>query len=109
MTQAHQHARLGRLGRLDRRRLLQIGGLGSLGLHLSDVLHAHNARPSASRRPRTIDSCIVLFYYGGPSHLDTWDLKPHAPAEIRGEFRSIATRVPGLAISGHLPSGARVT
>ena len=54
-------------------------------------------------------SCILIFYYGGPSHLDSWDMKPHAPAEVRGEFRPIATRVPGLRISEHLPRCARVT
>ena len=52
-------------------------------------------------------SCILLFYYGGPSHLDTWDLKPNAPLEVRGEFRSAATVVPGLRICEHLPRVAQ--
>jgi uncharacterized protein (DUF1501 family) len=88
----------------DRRHLLRIGGLGSLAAALSAI--EANATPSPS--PRSIDSCILVFYYGGPSHLDTWDLKPHAPAEVRGAFRPIATRVPGLHISEHLPRCARV-
>jgi hypothetical protein len=50
----------------------------------------------------------VIFYYGGPSHLDTWDMKPGAPREVRGEFSSIATSVPGLRVSEHLPHSARV-
>ena len=55
-----------------------------------------------------IKSCIVMFYYGGPSHHDTWDMKPEAPLEVRGEFQSIATSVPGVRISEHLPRCANV-
>jgi uncharacterized protein (DUF1501 family) len=88
---------------LGRRRLLQAGGLGCLGLSLAGLLRAEAARPAARVR-----SCILLFYYGGPSHLDTWDLKPNAPAEVRGEFRPIATRVPGLRVGEHLPRAAAV-
>ncbi len=49
-----------------------------------------------------------MFFYGGPSHHDTWDMKPAAPREVRGEFQSIATRVPGLRIGEHLPLSAGV-
>ncbi len=49
-----------------------------------------------------------MFYYGGPSHHDTWDMKPEAPLEVRGEFQSIATSVPGVRISEHLPRCANV-
>ena len=52
-------------------------------------------------------SCILLFMRGGPGQLDTWDLKPDAPAEIRGEFKPIATNVPGITISEHFPLSAR--
>ncbi|MDB5351016.1 MAG: hypothetical protein JWN86_2263 [Planctomycetota bacterium] len=55
-----------------------------------------------------VRACILIFYYGGPSHLDTYDLKPDAPSEVRGEFRPIATSVPGLNIAEHLPGMARV-
>ncbi len=89
---------------LGRRRFLQRGGLGCLGWLLSGLPHVQ-ARPAASR----VRSRIVLFYYGGPSHLDTWDMKPHAPAEVRGEFRPIATRVPGMRVCEHLPRIARIT
>src|SRR5262249_55422072 len=54
-------------------------------------------------------SCIVLFCWGGQSHLDTWDPKPAAPAEVRGEFRPIATATPGLHVGEHLPLLARLT
>lgn len=59
-----------------------------------------------SRRP--IRSCILIFHYGGPSHIDTFDMKPNAPAEIRGQFGSIATSVPGLRVCEHMAHTARV-
>jgi hypothetical protein len=73
-------------------------------LNLAGLLEAEAARPAAAR----IRSCILLYYYGGPSHLDTWDPKPNAPREIRGEFRTIATSVPGLRVGEHLPRCARI-
>ncbi len=54
----------------------------------------------------SIRSCILIFYYGGPSHLDTFDPKPNAPVEVRGEYRSIATAVPGVRVCEHLPRTA---
>jgi hypothetical protein len=56
---------------------------------------------------RRADHCIVVFLNGGPSHLDMWDMKPDAPAEIRGEFRPTATTVPGVQLCEHLPRLAR--
>ena len=55
------------------------------------------------RRTAPIKACIFIFYYGGPSHLETFDPKPDAPAEVRGEFQSIATSVPGVRFGEHLP------
>ncbi len=52
-------------------------------------------------------SCVFIFLFGGPSHIDLWDMKPEAPAEVRGEFNPIATNVPGIAICEHLPLLAR--
>jgi hypothetical protein len=86
-----------------RRRLLQVGGLGFLGLNLARLLQAEESRPAGPIR-----SCILLFYYGGPSHLDTWDMKPDAPREVRGEFRPAPTRVPGVQVCEHLTHCARV-
>jgi len=57
---------------------------------------------------RKADACIVIFLNGGPSHLDMWDLKPNAPAEIRGEFKPVATSVPGLHFGEHLPRLAKL-
>jgi hypothetical protein len=92
---------------LNRRQLLRIGGLGAFGLSLSNLLRAENLRPNA-RGAAPIRSCILIFYYGGPSHLDTWDMKPKAPKEVRGEFSSIATSLPGLRVGEHLPFSSRV-
>src|SRR5690348_4086909 len=87
---------------LGRRRLLQAGGLG---LALPALLRAQTA---GARDTARIKSCILLFYYGGPSQLDTWDMKPAAPAEVRGEFRAVATSVPGVRVCEHLPRCARL-
>src|SRR5690349_16217949 len=91
---------------LNRRQVLRAGSLGLCGLNLAALLEAEQAR--AAPAGAAVRSCILLFYYGGPSHLDTWDMKPHAPREVRGEFRPIATRVPGVHICEHLPRCARV-
>jgi hypothetical protein len=95
---------------INRRQLMQIGGLGCMGLSLGAMFQAEEARAATSpSRPGNdrIQSCILLFYYGGPSHIDTWDMKPNAPQEVRGEFRPMATGVPGLHICEHLPHCAR--
>jgi Protein of unknown function (DUF1501) len=98
------------VGLPSRRALLRVGCLGALGLTLPDLLRgeALGRDVDTIRAGKPIRSCIMIFYYGGPSHLDTWDMKPGAPREIRGEFRSIATKVPGLQICEHLPETARV-
>jgi len=100
---------------LSRRSLLRLGCSGVLGLTLPDLLRreglagqAPGADRGALKAGAKIRSCILIFYYGGPSHVDTWDMKPDAPREVRGEFRSIATRVPGLRVSEHQPATARV-
>lgn len=87
-----------------RRHVLQAGALGLAGLSLPDLL-ARDRMGKTSARARSV---ILLFMWGGPSHLDTWDPKPQAPAEIRGEFQAIRTSVPGLIISEHFPRLARL-
>jgi uncharacterized protein (DUF1501 family) len=86
-------------GGLSRRELLRVGSLGALGLSLPQLLQAEQAVGAASKA----DACIVIYLNGGPSHLDMWDLKPDAPIEIRGEFRPIATSLPGVHLCEHLP------
>jgi hypothetical protein len=92
--------------RVSRRRMLQIGGASLLGLSLPRLLRADGER-AASGLPARADHCIIVFLNGGPSHLDMWDLKPEAPREIRGEFKPIATSVPGVHFGEHLPRLAR--
>jgi hypothetical protein len=94
---------------ITRREALRVGGLGFTGLTLPDWLRARAAdgarkdAKSAAGRFGHARACILIFNYGGPSHLDTWDLKPNAPKEVRGEFQPVFTRVPGITISEHLP------
>jgi hypothetical protein len=97
--------------RPSRRDLLHLAGCGYLGLNLGGLLQAQAAAAESTggrSLPAKIKSCIVIFYYGGPSHLDTFDMKSDAPAEVRGEFKSISTSVPGLHICEHLPNMARI-
>src|SRR5215204_962636 len=93
---------------LSRRNFLKIGAFGA-GLSLADMLRlqAQGAIPAgpASSRPK---SAIMIYLPGGPSHMDMYDLKPDAPAEFRGEFRPVATNVPGVQISEHFPMQARM-
>src|SRR5436190_24328656 len=79
--------------------------LGLAGLVSSDVLRLRAATPTHSTSNTAV---ILLFVHGGPSHLETYDMKPDAPAEIRGPFRPAKTTVPGLHICEHLPKQARV-
>lgn len=92
---------------IGRRRLLKLGGLGSLSLPALLQALETQATPAPSAALPPIRSCILIFNYGGPSQLETWDLKPRAPAEVRGEFQPISTSVPGLSICEHLPRMAQ--
>lgn len=89
---------------LSRRSLLRIGGLGMLGLNLPMLLRAAE---STNRPPARAKQVIFLFQWGGPSHLDTFDMKPDAPAEIRGPLRPISSVVPGLPVCEHFPEMAK--
>ena len=80
---------------VSRRRFLRAGVLGLTGLSLADMLRLRAARADAGQ-PTRDTSVILIWKGGGPSHLDMWDLKPDAPAEYRGEFKPIATNVPGI-------------
>src|SRR5579884_904686 len=96
-----------------RREMLRAGGLGLLGISLPDYLRlsqpAAHARPSPLHRSfGRAKACILLYLYGAPSQLETFDMKPDAPVEIRGEFKPIRSRLPGLDVCELLPNAARV-
>ncbi len=95
----------------NRRQMLQAGGLGLLGLSLPQLWAARAAAAAAGGGAGfgKAKRCIFLFMWGGPSQLDTFDLKPDAPAEIRGPFKPMATRVPGIQICEHFERLAHVT
>jgi uncharacterized protein (DUF1501 family) len=90
--------------RLTRRRFLRASAAsaGAMGLALANRARGNTRDGSQEAR------CILLLLVGGPSHLDTWDPKPEAPESVRGPFRPIATRVPGLQICEHFPLMARL-
>lgn len=93
----HQHT----IG-INRRELLQIGYTGLLGIGLPSLL-AQQAHAAAAKTPRRAKSVILVFLTGAPSHLDMFDMKPDAPAEVRGEFKALTTKTPGLLVCEHLP------
>jgi len=90
--------------RIHRREFLRVGALGG-ALTLGQVLGARESGAVAGGEER---SAILVFLRGGPSHLDTFDMKPEAPSEYRGEFRPISTSVPGIRICEHLPQTAKL-
>ncbi len=107
MLTVTRRASAGRRG-VSRRNFLQIGLLGPLGMAWPAATRTAQAAPSSSvpsfgRAKR----CILVFLNGGPSQLDLWDMKPHAPAEVRGELSPIATNVSGIQVSELLPQMAR--
>lgn len=91
---------------VSRRSFLQAGACGVAGLTLPQLgrLQEAGAVDETAAKAR---NCITLFLVGSPGHLDTWDLKPDAPADIRGKFQPIATNVPGIDICEHFPRMAR--
>ena len=91
----------------SRRNFLQVGSLAIGGLTLPHLLRAQ-AQAASQGQPVRKKSVILVWQAGGPAHQDTYDLKPEAPSEFRGEFRPIATSVPGINISEHLPLQATI-
>ena len=84
---------------VSRRQMLQAGAIGGLNLAIPGMVAAQVDANRPLCRGAAEKSCIFLWLCGGPSHLDTWDLKPDAPEGIRGPYRPIATAVPGLHLS----------
>jgi len=97
-------------GHTKRRRWLQGAASSLLGIGIPKRLRCQAAsRPAIASFTRPpIRSCIFVFYYGGPSHLDTYDMKPDAPSTVRGEFQPISSSLPGLPVCEHLPHMSRM-
>src|SRR5215831_10155890 len=98
--------------KFHRRDFLRAGMLGFVGLSLSGYYaladEAKKAAPTGKTNG-TADSVVLIWLAGGPSHLDTWDVKPSAPLEIRGNGTPIDTRTKGLQIAGYFPNIAKQT
>lgn len=92
-----------------RRQFVQVGGLSMLGLALPDFLRMRQLAAAAGTSGKNSISCIFLWMRGGASHIDTFDPKPDAVEEIRGEFGTIPTTLPGVRIADQLPRLARHT
>lgn len=95
------------LNMVSRRSLLQFGTGSYLGLNLGGLWRAQASAPTVVAT-KPIKACILVFLYGGPSHIDTFDMKPDAPAEVRGSFKPIATTAHGVRICEHLPRMAKL-
>src|SRR6266571_1700938 len=93
---------------VTRRELLQVGGLGLLGVTLADWWRGRDLQASPSSRSTGREpSCIFIFLSGGPSHLETFDPKPNAPVNIRGPYGTLRTNVPGIQIGELMPAMSR--
>src|SRR6516225_5617187 len=89
-----------------RRHMMRVGFLGLGGLSLADLLRLH--AQAGADKPKKERAVILLWIASGSSHLETYDLKPDAPDEVRGPFRPCKTRVPGLEVCELLPEHARL-
>ena len=97
------------LTKTSRRQFLQAGGLGALNLAVPGLVVGKDKVDASGKAVGSKKCCIFLLLCGGPSHLDSWDLKPDAPSEIRGPYKPIRTKVPGMQLSELHPMLAKVT
>lgn len=93
---------------MSRRQALRVGGSGFLGGLSLPLLLQFQAEAAIVNKPKKAEACIFLFLQGGPSTIDMWDLKPEAPAEIRGPYKPIKTNVPGIEVGEHCALSAKV-
>src|SRR4030088_1695368 len=93
--------------RFTRRHLLKVGGLGLLGLTMPNLLRAEEWAKGKGPKPRA-KSVIFLYQFGGPSHVDMFDMKPDAPDGIRGPYKPISSNAPGIQVCERLPRMAKV-
>lgn len=92
---------------VNRRSFLQLGAAAMTGMTLAN-LYKLQAAGAVDEKKAKIRNCITLFLVGSPGHLDTWDMKPDAPEDVRGKFKPISTSVPGVQICEHFPRMAKV-
>lgn len=95
------------IGQMNRREFIRIGGLGVAGVTLPGILR-QEARAREAGKPTRPKSVIYVVLSGGPSHIDMWDPKPGAPAEVRGPFKPIATALPGVRFTEIMPKQASI-
>src|SRR5262245_48799055 len=93
-----------RIARLQRRSFLKVGTLSALGLGMPQYFGLRAAQPTRGARAQSV---VLIYAMGGISHHDSFDPKPEAPPEVRGDFKTIPTRLPGIRFSEHLPRLAR--
>jgi uncharacterized protein (DUF1501 family) len=98
-----------KLPKTSRRKFLQAGGIGALNLAVPGLVIGKDKADASGKAVASKKCCIFLLLCGGPSHLDTWDLKPNAPAEFRGPYMPIRSKVPGMQLSELHPMLSRVT
>src|SRR2546423_1093403 len=97
-----------RLLAMERRSFLKFGVLGAAGFALGDLLKLEAVAAAAGKPTARERSVIILWMRGGPSQHETWDPKPEAPIEYRGDFGAMSTKVPGIQICDLLPMSARI-
>src|SRR5882724_5208722 len=93
--------------RITRRHLLKVGGMGLLGLTMPNLLRAE-AKSKTAKIPVRAKSVIFLYQFGGPSHIDMFDMKPAAPEGIRGPHKPISSSADGITVNEHLPRVAKI-
>ena len=103
----HDHACPGFRHAMTRRHALKVGGLGLLGLSMPQMLRAE-ALATVTKLKARAKSVIFLFQWGGPSHIDMFDMKPDAPEGIRGPHKPISSKADGIQVSEHLPKTAQI-
>ena len=108
MLSLHGGAYRGDCDGMTRRDVLRIGGLAMGGLGLPQLLRAEDEIAHKTGARPSHKAVIMVFLAGGPSQFETFDPKPNAPSEIRGEFRPIPTALPGVSFCEYLPRLARI-
>ncbi len=84
---------------MNRRQALMVGGMGALALGMPGMVMGSDELDASGNAVAAEKSCIFVLLCGGPSHVDTWDMKPNAPDTIRGPYQPISTKVPGMRIN----------